>query len=526
MPLERRGANMADSHSCSGIRRHLALLYPLLWLILPVLYTVAYQPGKASLLDLLLICSGLIAAFGLLYLVLARSVGNHPLASFYTFTAVVWFFLFPYAQTVLLPKISPFIIAGFGGLVTAASLFWFGRHPGALDVVSRLLARTSVLLVAWQGLRIVSSTIEEHRAIESSTFLRRLAEPIATESDTIEPTNRPSIYLIVLDEYANSEVLRRHFGFDNHEMEDSLRQLGFFIPRLVRSNYLHTTLSLPSLLNFTHLTAVARELGPESDDPTLLNRALEDNRTVRFLRSRGYRFEFFPSEWWPSTAHNPNADCEHQNPVAFTFWGNLARTELRRGLWKRSLLRYLGPTVQSVDAEYLKETFHGLARSGSRGQPTFIFDHVLLPHKPYVFDERCRTIVAPDFADRTRYVGQLRCANAQILQVVTRLLRESPHPPIILLQGDHGTNILKPNSEPTPQRISVAQAKERFGAFGAYYLPGGGQWLGDTLTLVNLLPKVLEHYFQVNLPPIPDDLFVSLLDKPLEMVQVEPSRLR
>jgi hypothetical protein len=372
----------------------------------------------------------------------------------------------------------------------------------------------------------VSSTIEEHRAIESSAFLRHLAEPIAPESDTIEPANRPSIYLIILDEYANSEVLRRHFGFDNHEMEDSLRQLGFFIPRLVRSNYLHTTLSLPSLLNFTHLTDVARELGPESDDPTLLNRALEHNRTVRFLRSRGYRFEFFPSQWWPSTAHNPNADCEHQNPIAFSFWGELARTELRRGLWNRSLLRYLGPTVQSVDAEYLKETFHGLARSGNSRQPTFIFAHLLLPHKPYVFDERCRTIVAPAFADRARYVGQLRCANALILEVVTHLLRRSARPPIILLQGDHGTNLLEFNSEPTAQRISAAQAKERFGAFGAYYLPGGGKWLGDTLTLVNLLPKVLKQYFQVNLPPIPDDLFVSLLDKPLEMVQVEPSRLR
>jgi hypothetical protein len=329
-----------------------------------------------------------------------------------------------------------------------------------------------------------------------------------------------------LDEYANSEILRKHLGFDNHELEDSLRQLGFFIPRLVRSNYLHTTLSLPSLLNFTHLSGVSRELGPQNNDPTLLNRALEQNRTARFLRSRGYRFEFFPSQWWPSTARNREADREHQNAIASTFWGELARTELRRGLWNRSVLRYLGPTVESVDAEYLKETFHGLAQHGSARQPTFIFAHLILPHTPYVFDERCRTISAPDVQDRAHYVGQLRCANALILELVTQLLRQSAQPPIILLQGDHGTQMLDFNSATTAQRISADQAEERFGAFGAYYFPGGAYWLGDTLTLVNLLPKVLNHYFRAALPPIPDDLFVSQGDKPLEFVRVEPSRLR
>ena len=41
-------------------------------------------------------------------------------------------------------------------------------------------------------------------------------------------------------------------GSDNHVFLDSLRQLGFVVPA-VHSNYCHTFLSAPSMLNALHI---------------------------------------------------------------------------------------------------------------------------------------------------------------------------------------------------------------------------------------------------------------------------------
>ena len=192
----------------------------------------------------------------------------------------------------------------------------------------------------------------------------------------------------------------------------------------------------------------------------------------------------------------------------------------------------IGPTVESVDAAYIMETFATLGRLDTGGKPTFVFAHLILPHLPYVFDARCRPTSYPDLRnastrkqDKRLYLDQLRCANALVLGLVTGLLHHAPTPPILLLQGDHGTSLLEYRSAPTARQISAAQARERLGAFGAYYLPGAGdRLLGDTLTLVNLLPKILNHYFGVNVPPVPDDLMLSLED--LDFVKVDPDSLR
>ena len=87
----------------------------------------------------------------------------------------------------------------------------------------------------------------------------------------------------------------------------SLRALGFYVPRVVRSNYLHTLLSLPSLLNAAHLTALEQEIGAKVKHPRLPNYLLEHARVIQYLQQRGYEYVFFPSDWWHSTRSSPPA---------------------------------------------------------------------------------------------------------------------------------------------------------------------------------------------------------------------------
>jgi hypothetical protein len=258
-----------------------------------------------------------------------------------------------------------------------------------------------------------------------------LAAPVKAGRTT--SLDKPDIYLIVLDEYANSGVLRELFGAGNPEFEDSLRTLGFTIPKLVRSNYTQTTLSIPSLLNFAYLNGLTADVGPRSNDRSLPDYLLENNRVVRFLQAQGYRFVFFPSHWWRATDHNRHADREFRVEGGLSLRRALAASELQKLLWRYTLLGAIG-SLHPVEAEYIKQTFDGIRRLDTGGTPTFVFAHLIFPHGPYVLDARCESRVGPYQGNPDqRYLAQVRCANALILDLVSTLLRRPGRPPIILL---------------------------------------------------------------------------------------------
>lgn len=109
---------------------------------------------------------------------------------------------------------------------------------------------------------------------------------------------------------------------------------------------------------------------------------------------------------------------------------------------------------------------------------------------------------------------------------VTRIVQGSALPPVIVIQGDHGTKTLGFNEWAAPEQVPAAAAQERFGAFGAYYLPGGGEAaFGDTVTVVNVLGNVLRHYFGADLPREPDAQYLSLHHAPFDVRPVSAAWL-
>ncbi len=337
---------------------------------------------------------------------------------------------------------------------------------------------------------------------------------------------RRDVYLVVLDEYANSAVLKNRFGFDNRPFEDSLRSLGFFIPPVVSSNYVHTILSLPSLLHAAHLYPLEHELADGVRDPTLVNRLLEWNRVARYLQRRGYEYVFFPSLWWLSTHESRLADSVVDVWPGFDLAHVLSRTELRRTVRQNTIIRFFHRN-DPYDADYVRRTFAGLAEVGGGDRPVFAFAHIVGPHWPFVFNHDCRTPSATTdtLSQNAAYIEQVQCLNSLVLGTVREILRRSPVAPVILLQGDHGTSTLRYSDAPTAAQVDPAAAWERFGAFGAYYLPdSGAAAFGDTVTVVNVLGNVLRYYFGAKLPQERDDRYVSLGARHSSSAAVETSR--
>jgi hypothetical protein len=505
--------------------RRVTKAYPFLLASVPILYFAAKSSGQFELGTLALMLGIALAGCGLVYaLAVLATAGRRPaLPPFVAMLAVAWFFSYPMLARRVSgnPAHVPHaILIPVGLALLAALLWWIRRRHRLLGGVGRYLTLVGALLVGWSTIQIGAGWFRGRRAITHSALARELARPI--EGPAIPSQTRRDIYLIVLDEYANSDVLRERFGYDNRPFEDSLRALGFHVPRLVRSNYAHTLLSLPSMLNSAHLDRLEHELGPKNNYPALPNYLLEHNRVAPYLEARGYRYVFFPSQWWYSTRTSSLADAEFRPWNGFDFTRAMSGGELQRTLRGLSVLRYLDQDHR-WEADHARRTLEGLAAVPRSSGPVFAFAHILKPHDPYVFDRDCGTLRRKkDDDDVGPYLEQLECVNRLLLATVHGILRASEVPPIIILQGDHGTKLLHATGYARAGQVPPAAARERFGAFGAYYLPdGGAAAFGDTVTVVNVLGNVLRYYFGAHLPRSGDEQYISPADFPYAFRRVD-----
>jgi hypothetical protein len=514
------------------------LVYPFLLAVAPVLHMAAANSGQFRpryLADVLLL---VIAAVGIVYglVLLAVRWRRAPLGACITAVVVIAFFYLVPASDVLdviswrLSRPSVLLAAW---IALGTLLLWRLARRDALESLGRFLALTGLALIAFNAVALGRHVVTAGYVTGNSELARQLAKPIGTTA-LASNVPAPDIYIVVLDEYASDGVLREQFGYDNSAFQDSLRELGFTIPPMVHANYTQTRLSLASMLNFAHVTSLEDELGPDATDVSLLAYLIENNRTVRFLKRRGYRFVHFPSTWFSATLSNSQADEVYQIPSEMSVRRLLTRSELRRVLWGQSLLRLFGNITAPGDPAHLLGTFRGLEHVRRDGRPLVVFAHVMAPHEPYVLDELCQARPpifsvdsAPTPETRAAYVAQLECVNALTLRFVRSVLARaarSSRQAVIVLQGDHGTSTTNPFGSPYTLP-DVASLRERFGVFGAYYVPGAEREYAKPLTVANVMRNVLASRFGVDAPPVPDKLFYSHYETPFAFTEIERAEI-
>ena len=103
----------------------------------------------------------------------------------------------------------------------------------------------------------------------------------------------------------------------------------------------------------------------------------------------------------------------------------------------------------------------------------------------------------------TGYRDQVLFINKQIAPILDKIIKESKSPPIIIVQGDHGSVIESPQ-----RRMSI---------LNAYYLPyGGDQKLYEQISPVNSFRVVLDYYFGDNLSLLEDTSYYSIYAEPYD----------
>ncbi len=504
-------------------RRRVIPIHPALFAVFPLLALYAHNAGRIAFQQLEAPLAW--AALGtvgvwIVLTALTRHVRKGALAAS---AAAVAFFSYGHVMN-LLPAgprelAAPLCIVALGLLMAAIirTRWPLNDTTVVLNAVSIFLLVSPVWTISQTELSHSTAAVVKPSLPVQTVRLRRPAAPPAWAA------NLPDVYYIILDAYGRADRLKTFYGYDNTPFIRALEQRGFFVAEHSRSNYNQTPLCLASALNMTYLDDLATRVG--ADDGEAARQMLDNNPVATYLRGIGFHYVYL----WSGVdeARSKGADVEYaSDPAASSFQGQaLGMTPLgmTAGAQKRLYDRHRA---------FFENEFRNLPQIARLPYHKFVFAHIAAPHPPFVFGPRGEPIT-PDrpfnlddgswlLRSITRdqyqagYVGQLRYVNSRVLAAVDGILKNSRRPPIIILQGDHGSRMnLDWDS------LANTDLREPFSILNAYRVPGGGKgYLYDRITPVNSFRILLTRFFRANLPPLPDRSFYSPASEPLEFSEV------
>jgi hypothetical protein len=389
-------------------------------------------------------------------------------------------------------------LIGWGVLVGLAVVVALRLHGSLSTATVALNAFTLVML----GLTLLTIVPYESSRVAASAGAGHAS------GATITATRVPDrdIYLIVLDRYGSDWSIEHRFGIAGDALPDWLATQGFQVVPGARANYRATDFSLASMLSMRMLDEYSVVPGRDSGDRTYARSRLERPEVAAFLKDNGYTYYQLGS-WYGPTQTNELAD------VTLT-WNEDTEFEsvLRESTIVPAIDRLMGRTNGEGD-EYRDDAraaahfqFRQLQRLPSVPGRKFVFAHILLPHPPYIFDADGEMVVkttAETVPERDLFRDQLAYTDSQIRATVEALLAgPDDQDPIVVIMGDEGPFLCRNVDcvDDSQRRLGI-----RFGALGAYYLPGqpDGAFPSDH-SHVNTFRGILSAYFGADLPPLPD----------------------
>jgi hypothetical protein len=492
------------------------VLHPLFIALFPVLTVYSHNISQMVSVEtdifmpMLLIILSAVIIWGILWLALK----NGQKAAMVTSLLLFMFFSYGYFVEILSRHFYPITIRGvFIGynklllppwtFLLAAGAILLIRMKRNLNNATVILNVAAFSLIAVTAVGIVAYKAE-HRDI-SKTGKSHISGGSAVVGREKSKKYR-DIYYIILDEYANLNTMKNILKYDNSEFVDYLKGKGFHVDPKSRSNYPFTYSSLSSSLNMTHLTTL-KEIteNKNKQDYSVFYKMIEDNEVKDFLKSKGYKFVFFSSDF-TITKTNKYADR-----VVQCDWGN----EFLLVMLESTMLYpfekdYLAPQERR---KHIPCVFSELAKIPEEDGPVFAFAHMVLPHPSYVFDEngdmpsQAGQEIWTEREKEKMYIGQVKYTNRMVKDLVDKILSRSKIPPIIILQGDHGTRLTMHSFRTSTWTEKNIQA--RMGILNAYYLPGGGdKMLYDSITPVNTFRVIFNYYFHANFSLLDDTSYM------------------
>jgi hypothetical protein len=354
-----------------------------------------------------------------------------------TALAVVWFFYWDTFQGDVsgLHLGGGFAVAAWTLACAAAAVALTLTRRG-LDTVMFGIGVAALVLTLPPALRVASYE-RRHPEVRGSDPRLWTADPLPAPRTSAK---RPDIYVVVPDDYARADVLRRYFHYDNRAFETQLKRRGFVVSERARSPYSDSESNIAAELNMGYLDGLGKVMGRTNQDVRPLKWLIEDNRASRLAKPLGYRYVHQDSDEVTFAAGNPDIS-------------SVATPDSFPSLWlRKSVLRQIGGRFGFSDGAQAERFRRNYRAAFSRldsvaGQPSpkLVVFHTLLPHDPYIFGARGQSTTFPSTNDAVihsrlgmrYYLPQLRYTEGLLLHTVDTIKRRSKEA-VIVIQADEG----------------------------------------------------------------------------------------
>jgi hypothetical protein len=518
-----RGEHPADVRPS----RRVPIFHPLLFAAHPVLDLFTRNTGEMDLWQLwrpLATSMAGAALFWLLASLYSRSAYRGAVAA----TAGVFVFFARGHAARLLPSawVTTAVWVSVAGLLVL--LITLRRTSLPMRDAARVLNFMGLVLVLPQTVPFITMAMHRGDVARFETSLIKTGSNLADAKRVRRIVAKPSrpdlpdIYYIILDAYGREDSLKRVMRFDNTPFLRELQKRGFYIAQHSRANYNQTPLCLASALNMKELDGPAMEALDRGLYPARL--MLDKNAVAFQLAEQGYTFVFV-------STGEPLAEVESVD-IRFTDRSHLSQLENSMlGMSSINANESVDNRRRELHRRFIRTGFTNLQKVPAIQGPKFTFAHFAVPHPPFVFDKDGAPAgdkgafstndgsMIPDL-DRQEYirgyVHQLQYVNKRILETLDRIMAGSKIPPVIILQGDHGSR-MGLNWE---SRDST-DLQETYSILNAYHVPAEVRAkLYPEISPVNSFRILLSTMFSLDLPRIPDRSWYSTFSHPFRFEEV------
>ena len=482
------------------------VIHPFLFAIFPIIFLLSYNIDTVSLDEIIWPSLIVILVTFLLWVLLSLIFKNRKKSGLVVSIGLILFFFYGHIYILFGQVEKEVSISHELLLPTFLVLFIIGTYFIAKSKKKFDNATTIVNVIAISLIGISSVNIATYYLDSSNYFEATNVEQELKSSTISNKNNYPDIYYIILDEYANTNNLKKYLNYDNQEFINFLTEKGFFVAPKSFSNYARSTVSIPSTLNMQYIHNGISDEGFEHLNLRAAFYLTENNKIMQHLKSKGYTTFSFNSGHG-TTMNIKISDfnlCNDVNNLDSEFVPLLLRTTM------------LNPIhIQFFAGDYRDRIlciFNELSKMQERNEaPKFVFAHIMLPHQPYVFGANGEPVMPEAinklnlFWDEERYLNQLKFANEKIKVVLDQLVK-AENPPVVIILSDHGMRYGKNNWEnPSKEFLDL-----RYANFKAYYFPNMGRnMLFEETTNVNSFRVLFNLYFNDDFDLLEDRILVS-----------------
>ncbi|MCS3800049.1 hypothetical protein [Niastella sp. OAS944] len=381
--------------------------------------------------------------------------------------------------TRLIPAIGLLSLLVFAGLFFYKKpLFRFTRFLNALLL---LLIMFEMVLLAWQA-----ATAKPGNSSVPVPVVQPLADTAA----------KPDVYLVLLDEYLGTAGLKEYYHYNNETFESYLKQKGFYVCTKPSSNYSYTIYSMASLLNMTYLDSTVVNFKRQRDTYKNLANMIDHNAASFYFK----RFNYSIQNLSPFVVDG--IDTSTSVPIV----PRGIELITSRALYIRVLRRIIfGEPQDKLNiggvsawlnkglANTHERQMQNVLSSAGRHSPSFTYLHLVMPHKPYIYDSTgkvpdvYKTVSDHRLAGNDKlYLQYLVYANKRITRFLEELFAATQGKAVIMVMSDHGNR----DAHNMPGRDFSFQN------FNAVYLPNRDYHLWyDSVSNVNQFPLLFNTLF-------------------------------